>query len=243
MQRRPIGKEIALPRVYDLQLGESHDMSKYFLTMVNGTLLCTGFALAQSTSNSPASSQSWVGLLVAAGCASSGTSADMRSATPGTSNVTENGMAKSSPGSTRERNTTYEQTQNQADGGSTGSADRADTRKSSEATSATSDLKNSTPEATNNNSSNMALKNEDAWIAAEKIAGNMDKTCHISSQTTSFAIRLPDGRMIPFYETSNSKIASQIQSTNRLGGKTKIFRVIVTGSMQGDRIRLESLKL
>ena len=159
----------------------------------------------------------------------------MRSATPGTGNVTENGMAKTTPGSTRERNTTYEQTQNQAD--------RADTRKSSEATSATSDLKNSTPETANNNSSNTALKNEDAWIAAEKIAGNMDKTCHISSQTTSFALRLPDGRIIPFSEASNSKIASQIQSTNRLADKTKIFRVIVAGSMQGDRISLESLKL
>ena len=167
----------------------------------------------------------------------------MRSAAPGTSNVTENGIAKTSPGSPRERNTTYEQTQNQADRGSTGTADRADSRKSSEATAATSDLKNSTPETANNNSSNMALKNEDAWIAAEKIAGNMDKACHISSQTTSFALRLPDGRMIPFHEASNSKIASQIQSTNRLGDKTKIFRVIVTGSMQGDRISLESLKL
>ena len=167
----------------------------------------------------------------------------MRSATPGTGNVTENSTAKTSPASPREQNTTYEQTQNQPDRRSTGTADRADTRKSSEATSATSDLKNSTPETANNNSSNTALKNEDAWIAAEKIAGNMDKTCHISSQTTSFALRLPDGRMIPFSEASNSKIASQIQSTNRLGDKTKIFRVIVTGSMQGDRITLESLKL
>src|SRR5438552_3853316 len=154
-------------------------MKKHFLTMVNATLLCTGFALAQSTSNSPVSSQSWTGLLVAAGCPSSGTSADMRSATPGTSNVTENGMAKTTPGSTRERNTTYEQTQTQADRSSTGAADRADSRRSSQATSSTSDLKNSTPETANNNSSNMALKNEDAWMAAEKIAGNMDKTCHI----------------------------------------------------------------
>ena len=152
-------------------------------------------------------------------------------------------MGKPSPGSPHERNTTYEQTQNQADRSSTGTADRADTGKSSEATSATSDLKNSTPETTNNNSSNMALKNEDAWIAAEKIAGNMDKACHISSRTTSFALRLPDGRMIPFYEPSNPKIATQIQSTDHLGDKTKIFRVIVTGSLQGGRIRLESLKL
>ena len=214
---------------------------KSFLTLVNTTLLCAALTLAQSTPTSSTASRSWTGLLVAAGCPSSGTSADMRSTAPASSGVTENGMAKTTPGMNREPNTTYEQTQNQADRNS--AADRTDVRKSAPATLGTSDMRNSTPETANNNSSTMALKNEDAWMTAEKVAGKMDKSCHISTRTSSFALRLPDGRIVPFDDASNAKIASQLRSTNRLGNKAKILRVVVTGAMQSDRISMEYLKL
>ena len=209
---------------------------RLFLTIVTSVPLCAVLALAQPAADSNRSMQSWTGLLVAAGCQNSGTATDFNRST-----VSENGMAKTTPGSKTERNTTYEDTLNQADRG-TPMPDRTGARKTPGAAESTSNMKNSTPETANVNDSNR-VASEDAWLNAQKTAASLDNSCQIGNKTASFALRLPDGRMIPFDDASNRKIGNQIQSTNRLGNMTKIFRVVVQGTMEGDRISMDSIKI
>ena len=207
---------------------------KLFLTIVTSVPVCAGLMLAQTASGPSSTTQSWTGLLVAAGCQNSAMTPDTSRST-----VMENGMAKNTPGSKTERNTTYEDSLNQADR-SAASSDRPGARKTPASNEGPSDMKNSTPETANTNASNMAVN--DGSMDAERVVAT-HKSCQISNQTASFALRLRDGRLIPFDDASNSKIASQLQSTNRLGDKTKVFRVVVKGALQSDRISLDSIKI
>jgi hypothetical protein len=204
--------------------------------------LCAGLLLAQDTTQTPASasSQSWTGLLVASTC------------TAGT------GMASSTPGANREHNTTYEQTTNQADRNAvassaadptgkmattTGTADRmndANTKKPATGADATGYTGS---EANRSTAAGNTANNLDAWAGAEKAAGQLDQSCRISAQTTSFALRTQDGTVVPFDAAANTRIAQQLQTGDRLLKKTKIFRVEVKGTMQDGAIVVDTIRL
>lgn len=126
--------------------------------------------------------------------------------------VTDGEMAKSTPGAGREHNTTYEQKMNQADRGSTSSS-AADPTMSPRA----------------------------ADRANSQSARNLDKSCHIGPQTTSFALRLPAGRLIAFDAASNIRIAKQLQSSHKLNG-AKIFHAVAKGSLQNNALSLDSIR-
>ena len=75
------------------------------------------------------------------------------------------------------------------------------------------------------------------------IAKGMDPSCRIGQTTSAFALRLADGSVVKFDETSNTKIAQQLQSGDRVQHKTKIFRAKVKGSMQSGTISADSIEL
>jgi hypothetical protein len=61
--------------------------------------------------------------------------------------------------------------------------------------------------------------------------------CRISMDTTSYALQLPDGRMIPFNSSSNLRISQQLRS----GRLAKTGTVNVRGTMQHGMISLKSI--
>ena len=81
------------------------------------------------------------------------------------------------------------------------------------------------------------------WQEAQRVAGNMPDSCRITENTTSYALRLPDGRVMRFDDASNTKIRQQLQSTDRVKGQMKIFRVVVKGTASGDTISLDSIQI
>lgn len=81
------------------------------------------------------------------------------------------------------------------------------------------------------------------WQEAQRVAGNMPDSCRISDNTTSYSLRLPDGRVMHFDDASNTKIRQQLQSTDRVKGQRKIFRVVVKGTASGDTISLDSIQI
>jgi hypothetical protein len=75
------------------------------------------------------------------------------------------------------------------------------------------------------------------------IAANMDANCRIGQDTTAFALRTEDGRLIMLDDASNAKIAQQLASTNRVKNTLKILRVQVNGSMQDNVIHVDSIRM
>src|SRR5579884_1877538 len=71
---------------------------------------------------------------------------------------------------------------------------------------------------------NTSDKGQSGWEQARKVASQLGPSCHISSTTSSFALRTPDGRLIPFDSASNARIADQLRDKVS-GQSTKIFRV------------------
>jgi hypothetical protein len=77
---------------------------------------------------------------------------------------------------------------------------------------------------------------------AKMVASQLGASCHIGSSTTAFALRLPDGTIMPFDSASNAKIADQVK--DRVSGNTtKIFRVVVRGTTDGNTITLDTMRI
>lgn len=74
-------------------------------------------------------------------------------------------------------------------------------------------------------------------------AKGMDGSCRIGQNTSAFALRLADGKLVQFDEASNSKISQQLKSGDRLQHKTKIFRAKVKGSLQNGAISADSIQM
>lgn len=236
-------------------------MKKLLISVVSIPLtsfLLTGQESIQSQTD-------WSGLLVAAAC-----HPQMSIAGAHRSPAAEPGMPRKTAGSAPEHNTTYEQTQNQADrtiNPAVGdrmarTTDRgtpvAQTSDDSLARTTTPpiDDKGTRGKATINNTaandaSNRAESTHDANHAAPgKSTGSdadatkrMDDSCRIRQTTTAFALRLADGSMVKFDDASNTKIAQQLQSGDRLQHKTKIFRVKVKGSLHSGAISADSVQI
>ncbi len=203
-------------------------------------------ALAMGQSSSRI--QSWSGLLVAASCESSGTA----------------GIPRSTTASAREQNTTYEQTQNEAA--------RPKKTASSEAMPRTTDrgtpvvqkdddplARTTTPPIDEKNTRGKAtINNTGESDAANRVAGNsaagsaendvdairgMSAGCRVAQNTKAFALRMTDGSVVKFDDASNTKIAQQLQSGDRLQHKTKIFRVKVKGSLHAGAIAADTVQI
>jgi hypothetical protein len=225
--------------------------------------LTAGLMLAQDSSGG---GQSWHGLLVAAACQSGGsdmnrTTSDMNksSDTNKSSDMKRNTPRSATAG--REQSTTYEQTANQADRSATTSTPMARNTANTDQSSSmnqTRDLNRATPRNTGDTSSMANSATQDDSLKRNTAKNNstgddmdrdratvagLDNSCRISSQTTAFALRLEDGRVVRFDDASNSKIASQLQSGDRLAHKTKVFRANVRGSMQGDTISADTVEM
>jgi hypothetical protein len=229
---------------------------KTIWTILGAVPLTAGLMLAQ---DSTAGGQSWHGLLVAVACQSTGS--DMNRTTSDINKSSD--MKRKTPDSAtagREQSTTYEQTANQADRSATTSTPMARNTANTDQSSSmnqTRDMKRDTPRKTgettsmaNSATADDSMKRNTAKNSAgddmdkdrATVAG-LDNSCRISSQTTAFALRLEDGRVVRFDDASNSKIATQLQSGDRLAHKTKVFRANVRGSMQGDTISADTVEM
>ena len=206
--------------------------------------LCSGLLLAHSGSS--ASENTWTGLLVATGCQPA--TARGNAATPATaaSNGAVTGTSSNTTGT--DLNSTNS---------SRGSADRAADQNFPKTTASEAENTRATP------SSGMPLRTGDmdvadmgisrhdnsetyspdrGWMQAKTQAAGLGSACRISPDTTSYSLMMSDGRLIPFDSASNQKIADRLR--NRFPRKsTKIFRVVVKGTMRGDTITVDSLQI
>ena len=232
-------------------------MKKLLITLASIPLTSLILVGQQSAS---ATQSTWSGLLVAATC-----QAGVDPSTP-----TESALPSKTAGSTREQNATYEHTQNQVDR-ARDSKVRDDMARTTDrgtpvaqapvdslarTTTPPIDDQGTRGKATINNTAandaaNRAEGTHDADRAARgKLTGTdgdtakgMGPSCRIGQTTSAFALRLADGSLVKFDESSNTKIAQQLQSGDRVQHKTKIFRAKVKGSMQSGTISADSIQM
>lgn len=214
---------------------------------VNINLLCAGIGvfsvIVMAQTSQPADQQdpadgaktgksSWVGLLVASGCpsGSGAPSMDARSALTGpppngSSGSGMNGTSNDITGSAATR-------VSQSPAGAKNVPTDENFPKST--TSAASE---------SSGSMNTAVPDSQTDAAAAGVrAGHLDPACRIGPATTTFNLLLPGGKMIPFDSASNSRIADQVHGRTSGHGK-KIFRAEVKGTMRGDVISVDSIRL
>lgn len=212
---------------------------KIILTaMIAAPLLYSGLLLGQD--NSPATTarstpqnattqtgmRSWTGLLVASGCNATGMESSRNTASADRMSDATTAKKTSSP---HETNTTYEQRVSEAD--------RNSTSKSAASTGM--------PKTTGSEASTPTEQSSEdqGWAHAQEVASQMPDSCRITTGTTAYALRLHDGRIVRFDDASNAKIQQQLQSVGRLAHQKKIFRVVVKGTMEGDTISLDSIRI
>ncbi len=232
--------------------------------------MCLGLAVAQEARTTPRGTdessgmgnqrQSWVGILVDSNCSSTGMSSgtnasSMRRSTDDKGSL----MNKTTPGqSGRDWNSTDRNTAGAADrtglresdmnrgtpaGAEQNSADRRDATRAIAADGAVNrtgpEMARTTPQTSGGMDQATGAKNP----AMVGNAQNWDKSCFISTNSSSFALQLQDGRRVNIDAAGNSKISSQLQSTGRVSSKSKVFRVRVKGSMEGDTLHLTDIQI
>lgn len=238
-------------------------MKKILLSIV----LFPSFALVGQDSVS-SGQRSWSGLLVAASCpAQTAMSGVHRSSS------TESSTPAKTAGSAREQNTTYEQTQNQVDrprnpevrdqmarttDRGTPVAQIADDSLARTTTPPIDDKGTRGKATINNTAANDAANRADARHVGNAdrvtpvglsvndgdVAKGMEDSCRIGQTTGTFALRLADGSVVKFDDASNSKIAQQMQSGDRIQKhKTKVFRAKVKGSLRSGAISADSIQM
>ncbi len=74
-------------------------------------------------------------------------------------------------------------------------------------------------------------------------SANWDRSCFISSSSSSFSLQLQDGRTVKIDDAGNQRISSQLQSTGRVSTMNKVFRVKITGSLEGDTIHITDIQM
>jgi len=63
--------------------------------------------------------------------------------------------------------------------------------------------------------------------------------CRLSDATSSYALRLADGRTLRFDDAGNAKIRQRLQSMRQM----KTVRIEVKGKMQGDTLKVDSIHI
>jgi hypothetical protein len=163
-------------------------------------------------------------------------SSDISRTTPGTTSMDRNDNR--SGGSTATASDANRTT------GSTGSGRGPDTQSASNTSSSTGSAdRMATP--TGATSANTAPNswNSPGDVASANNAGNWDRSCFISPQSTSFVLYTQDGRVIRLDDASNQKVLGQLQSTGRVSTMNKIFRVRVSGTMTGDQFTITDIQI
>jgi len=74
-------------------------------------------------------------------------------------------------------------------------------------------------------------------------SANWDRSCFISSSSNAFSLQLQDGRTVKIDDAGNQRINSQLQSTGRVSTMNKVFRVKITGSLEGDTIHITDIQM
>jgi len=201
--------------------------------IIAGLGLACGIALAQTTpADSTASPRSWKGLLVAMGCDSGSGSDSMNGNSVMTGPDLNGSKGSGMNGTSNDMTGTSATSVNQAPAG--------DQNFPKSTASAASESSGSMNTATPANTD--AASGQSDMEQAKMVASHLGPTCHIGVNTSAFELRLPDGTLMSFDAASNSKIADQIH--NRVHGNvTKIFRVVVKGTADGNTISLDSMGL
>jgi hypothetical protein len=76
----------------------------------------------------------------------------------------------------------------------------------------------------------------------------LDRSCAITSSTTEFAMILPGGRLVKLDTASNTMVSDQIRNNSEWRGdmdasqRGRLVRATVTGSVEGDRLKVESFQ-
>jgi hypothetical protein len=215
---------------------------------IAGLGLSCGMLLAQTSpmppttdksaqTNSSTNERSWVGLLVSTGCNSStspsttGNSAMTGPDLNGSRGSGMNGTSNDTSGSSATA-------VNQASSSGNTTSDQNFPKSTASAASESSGTMNTAtaPNATSNNGG------PDDMEHAKMVASQLGSSCRIGADTSAFALRLPDGTIMPFDSASNAKIADQVH--NRVSGNvTKIFRVEVKGTSDGNTITLDTIRM
>lgn len=78
----------------------------------------------------------------------------------------------------------------------------------------------------------------DVMCKAKDLA-NHTKSCNVSCAAGGFGLVLSDGKFVKFNETGNAKALAAIKAT----AKEKDLKAKVTGTMDGDVIRVESIEI
>ena len=101
---------------------------------------------------------------------------------------------------------------------------------------------NTTYEEGVNQSDRNAVSSSAAAPSSPATTAGVDN-CRLSDTTSSYALRLPDGRTVRFDDAGNAKIRQRLQSTGRRSQETKNLRIEVKGKMQGETIKVDSIHI
>ena len=96
---------------------------------------------------------------------------------------------------------------------------------------------NTTYEEGVNQSDRNAVSSSAASATPPATASGTDD-CRLSDATSSYALRLPDGRVLRFDDAGNAKIRQRLQSK-----QVKAVRIEVKGKMQGDTLKVDSIHI
>lgn len=88
-----------------------------------------------------------------------------------------------------------------------------------------------------------AAATDPQWSTARKQARAMGEQCKVQPTTNRFALLLPDGRTLAFDDLANQAILKQMPSMPASGKNDRVFRVYVTGKLQGGIIALDSIRM
>jgi hypothetical protein len=208
--------------------------------------------------------QSFVGILVDSKCTSSGASDSMPKSTASSGSM----MNRSTPAQTgRTWNSTDNNTAGTADRSGTPTsgqatdmpkrtADRARTSANNSETMtprSSGDLNQTTPTGSARGTDTQGGNNDRDWNAPTDVAAvgraatagssNWDRSCFISPTSSAFVLKLQDGRMVKIDDAGNARISLQLQSTGRVSSMNKVFRVKITGSMEGETLRITDIQM
>lgn len=216
---------------------------KYSLVLSSLLTMAAGVVLAQTPDSASTQNQPLTGLLVAANCHPQRGTANTnrrRSSDP---------MDRTSPSSAdRNQNLPYEQTLNQADrtgvGKSSDAAHPSAERLDGDHLKATDQV--STPPVDSLDTRGSAPLNATEPSSSGRddraVAASLAPACRIGAKTSSFALRLDNGSIVPFDDASNAKISQLLAGSDRLSHKTKTFRAVVKGSMNANTISADSIR-
>ena len=96
---------------------------------------------------------------------------------------------------------------------------------------------NTTYEEGVNQSDRNSVSSSAATASPTATAAGADN-CRLSDATSSYALRLADGRLLRFDEAGNAKIHQRLQSK-----QLKTVHIEVKGKMQGETIKVDSIHI